>query len=153
MGLERVSLSIDRGEFVFLVGPTGCGKSTFIKLLIRELEPDGGAVRIAGRNVNEMARDRIPYLRRRIGTIFQDFKLLPDRTVYDNVAFALHVIGGTRRKKFIRNVPRTSSVLSSGLAGKITGTKRFPMPAVRRRAAARLGGARVRQPSPAASGR
>jgi len=116
VGLERVSLSINRGEFVFLVGPTGCGKSTFIKLLIRELEPDGGAVRIAGRDINEMSRDRIPYLRRRIGTIFQDFKLLPDRTVYDNVAYALRVTGGSR-SEIKRNVPDILRLV--GLAGKI----------------------------------
>src|SRR5262245_33417299 len=96
MALDRVSLAIDRGEFVFLVGPTGCGKSTLIKMLIRELEATDGSVRIAGRDIGAMAEQKIPQLRRNIGTVFQDFKLLPDRTVYDNVAYALQVIGASR---------------------------------------------------------
>ena len=116
VGIQRVSLAVDRGEFVFLVGPTGCGKSTFIKLLIRELEPAGGAVRVAGRDINEMSHARIPNLRRRIGTVFQDYKLLPDRTVYDNVAYALRVTGGTRAD-IKRKVPDILRLV--GLAGKI----------------------------------
>jgi len=116
VGLERVSLSVERGEFVFLVGPTGCGKSTFIKLLIKELEPAGGAIRIAGRDINDLSRDRTPYLRRRIGTVFQDFKLLPDRTVYDNVAYALRVTGGTRAE-IRQKVPEIIRLV--GLAAKI----------------------------------
>ncbi|MBM3667431.1 MAG: cell division ATP-binding protein FtsE [Actinobacteria bacterium] len=96
VALERVSLRVDRGEFVFLVGPTGCGKSTLIKLLIRELEPTQGEVLIAGRDIATLPDKRIPHLRRRIGTVFQDFKLLPSRTVYDNVAYALQVIGASR---------------------------------------------------------
>jgi cell division transport system ATP-binding protein len=96
VALDRVSLRVDRGEFVFLVGPTGCGKSTLIKLLIRELEPTEGEILIAGRDIATLGRDRIPQLRRRIGTVFQDFKLLPDRSVYDNVAYALQVIGASR---------------------------------------------------------
>lgn len=116
VGIERVSLTIDRGDFLFLVGPTGCGKSTFIKLLIRELEPAGGAVRVAGRDINEMSQDRIPHLRRRIGTVFQDYKLLPDRTVYDNVAYALRVTGGTRAD-IKRKVPDIIRLV--GLASKI----------------------------------
>ncbi len=96
MALDRVSLAIDRGEFAFLVGPTGCGKSTLIKLLIRELEATEGSVRIAGRDIGAMSDKKVPQLRRNIGTVFQDFKLLPDRTVYDNVAYALQVIGASR---------------------------------------------------------
>jgi cell division transport system ATP-binding protein len=96
VGLERASVTVERGEFLFVVGPTGCGKSTLIKLLIREVEQAEGEVLIAGRDVATLPRDRIPYLRRRIGTVFQDFKLLPNRTVYDNVAYALQVIGGSR---------------------------------------------------------
>jgi cell division transport system ATP-binding protein len=96
VALDRVSLRVDRGEFVFLVGPTGCGKSTLIKLLIRELEPTEGEIMIAGRDIATLGRDRVPQLRRRIGTVFQDFKLLPDRSVYDNVAYALQVIGASR---------------------------------------------------------
>jgi cell division transport system ATP-binding protein len=98
LALERVSLAVDRGEFVFLVGPTGCGKSTLIKLLIRELAPSEGEVRIAGRDIGSLDDKRIPYLRRNVGTVFQDFKLLPNRTVYDNVAYALQVIGAGRHE-------------------------------------------------------
>jgi cell division transport system ATP-binding protein len=116
MALDRVSLAIDRGEFAFLVGPTGCGKSTLIKLLIRELEATEGAVRIAGRDIGTMAEKKIPQLRRNIGTVFQDFKLLPDRTVYDNVAYALQVIGASRAQ--IRTqVPETLRLV--GLSTKL----------------------------------
>src|SRR5882757_1706004 len=87
MALDRVSLAIGRGEFVFLVGPTGCGKSTLIKMLIRELEATEGSVKIAGRDIGALPEKKIPQLRRNIGTVFQDFKLLPNRTVYDNVAY------------------------------------------------------------------
>jgi len=96
MALDGISLAIDRGEFVFLVGPTGCGKSTLIKMLIRELDATAGSVCIAGRDIGELPEKKIPQLRRNIGTVFQDFKLLPDRTVYDNVAYALQVIGASR---------------------------------------------------------
>jgi len=96
MALDRVSLAIGRGEFVFLVGPTGCGKSTLIKMLIRELNATEGSVRIAGRDIGTLPEKKIPQLRRNIGTVFQDFKLLPNRTVYDNVAYALQVIGASR---------------------------------------------------------
>jgi cell division transport system ATP-binding protein len=98
MALDRVSLAIDRGEFVFLVGPTGCGKSTLIKTLIRDEAVTDGAVRIAGRDIGALPEKKIPQLRRNIGTVFQDFKLLPDRTVYDNVAYALQVIGASRAR-------------------------------------------------------
>ena len=116
VGVERVSLGIERGEFVFIVGPTGCGKSTLIKLLIRELEPANGEILIAGRDINQLKRNRVPYLRRRIGTVFQDFKLLPNRTVYDNVAYALQVIGEPRAQ-IRRKVPEILRLV--GLAGKI----------------------------------
>ena len=96
LAVDRVSLAIGRGEFVFLVGPTGCGKSTLIKLLIRELEPSDGTVSIAGRDIGQLSDKKIPQLRRNIGTVFQDFKLLPSRNVYDNVAYALQVIGASR---------------------------------------------------------
>src|SRR5688500_17498297 len=98
VGLERASMKIGRGEFVFLVGPTGCGKSTCIRLLQKELEPSRGEIRIAGRTLGEIPRGRVPYLRRNIGTVFQDYKLLPNRTVYDNVAYSLQVIGESRQE-------------------------------------------------------
>jgi cell division transport system ATP-binding protein len=104
VGLERVSMRIGRGEFVFLVGPTGCGKSTCIRLLMKELEPTSGAVSVAGRDLFKVSQKRLPYLRRNIGVIFQDFKLLPNRTVYANVAYALEVIGESR-ESIRRKVP------------------------------------------------
>jgi cell division transport system ATP-binding protein len=116
VGLERVSLTVNRGEFAFVVGPTGCGKSTLIKLLIRELEPASGKVMIAGRDINSLSANRVPLLRRRIGTVFQDFKLLPNRTVYDNVAYALQVIGEPRGA-IRRKVPEILRLV--GLQAKI----------------------------------
>jgi cell division transport system ATP-binding protein len=97
IGLDGVSMRIGRGEFVFLVGPTGCGKSTCIRLLLREIEPSQGEILIAGRKLGDIPRPRVPHLRRNIGTVFQDFKLLPNRTVYDNVAYSLQVIGESRQ--------------------------------------------------------
>jgi cell division transport system ATP-binding protein len=104
VGLERVSLKVGRGEFVFLVGPTGCGKSTCIRLLMRELEVSQGDVIIAGKKLADIPHDRVPHLRRNIGTVFQDYKLLPNRTVYDNVAYSLLVIGEPRAQ-IRRKVP------------------------------------------------
>src|ERR671923_40217 len=104
VGVERISLVIGRGEFVFLVGPTGCGKSTCIRLLQKEIEPSKGEIAIAGRTLGEIPRSRVPYLRRNIGVVFQDYKLLPNRTVYDNVAYSLQVIGESR-KEIRRKVP------------------------------------------------
>ncbi|MEX2024941.1 MAG: cell division ATP-binding protein FtsE [Thermoleophilaceae bacterium] len=104
VGLERVSMRIGRGEFVFLVGATGCGKSTCIRLLMKELEASSGEILIAGKKLSEIDRKRVPYLRRNIGTVFQDYKLLPNRTVYDNVAYSLQVIGEAR-EEIRRKVP------------------------------------------------
>jgi cell division transport system ATP-binding protein len=96
VGLEKVSLEIGRGEFVFLVGPTGCGKSTCVRLLMKELDADNGEILISGHELSTMPRKKVPKLRRNIGVVFQDFKLLPNRTVYDNVAYSLQVIGESR---------------------------------------------------------
>jgi len=104
VGLERVSMRIGRGEFVFLVGATGCGKSTCIRLLMKELEASSGEILIAGKKFSDIDRKRVPYLRRNIGTVFQDYKLLPNRTVYDNVAYSLQVIGESR-EEIRRKVP------------------------------------------------
>ena len=98
VGLDQVTFSIDRGDFVFLVGATGSGKSTVMRLLIKELEPTAGTIRVAGHDLGAIKRKRIAYYRRNIGVVFQDFKLLPTRTVYDNVAYALQVTGGSRRE-------------------------------------------------------
>ncbi|MDX6582021.1 MAG: cell division transport system ATP-binding protein [Solirubrobacterales bacterium] len=116
VALEHLSLEIARGEFAFITGPTGCGKSTLIKMLIREIEPAAGTVQIAGKDINAMPADRTPYLRRRIGTVFQDFKLLPNRNVYDNVAYALQVIGEPR-SQIRRKVPEILRLV--GLQAKI----------------------------------
>ena len=98
IGLDEVTFSIERGEFVFLVGSTGSGKSTVMRLLIKELEPSAGSIHVAGHDLGEIKRKRIAYYRRNIGVVFQDFKLLPTRTVHDNVAYALQVTGGSRRE-------------------------------------------------------
>src|SRR5690242_9882237 len=98
VGLDDVTFSIERGEFVFLVGATGSGKSTVMRLLIKELDPTEGTIRVAGHDLGGIKRKRIPFYRRNLGVVFQDFKLLPRRTVYDNVAYALQVTGGTRRE-------------------------------------------------------
>ncbi len=96
VGLDGASVAIGRGEFAFLVGQTGCGKSTFIKLLLLEIEPARGQVLIAGRDIAALPRKKVPKLRRNIGVVFQDYKRLPNRTVYDNVAYTLTVIGESR---------------------------------------------------------
>jgi cell division transport system ATP-binding protein len=96
VALQDVNVTIPAGDFVFLVGPSGAGKSTFIRLLIREQRPTSGRVVIAGRDLARMRRSEVPRLRRRIGIVFQDFRLLPAKTVFENVAFALEVTGAPR---------------------------------------------------------
>jgi len=116
VGLDRASFSIDRGEFVFLVGATGSGKSTVMRLLIKELDPTEGVIRVAGHALGAINRKRIPFYRRNLGVVFQDFKLLPSRTVYDNVAYALQVTGGSR-KEIRQKVPLILHL--TGLATKL----------------------------------
>ncbi|MDO8144397.1 MULTISPECIES: cell division ATP-binding protein FtsE [Isoptericola] len=94
--LDDVSVDVERGEFVFLVGASGSGKSTFLRLVLREERPTGGRVYVAGRDLTRLSPWRVPGLRRGIGMVFQDFRLLPNKTVYENVAFALQVIGRPR---------------------------------------------------------
>jgi cell division transport system ATP-binding protein len=94
--LRRADVFIERGEFVFLVGPSGSGKSTFLRLLNKEETPDEGRISVAGKDIGALSSWKVPYLRRNIGCVFQDFKLLPSRNVYENVAFALEVIGRPR---------------------------------------------------------
>ena len=118
--LNGVSLDIEKGEFVFVVGPSGSGKSTFLKLLTKEEEPTSGEVYVAGKNLASLPRWRVPYLRRNVGSVFQDFKLLPNKTVFENVAFGLEVIG--RPKGVVqKQVPQILELV--GLGEKLD---RFP---------------------------
>jgi cell division transport system ATP-binding protein len=98
IGLDGASFEIERGEWVFVVGSTGSGKSTIMRLLIKELEATSGAIVVAGRNLADIDRKKVPSYRRNLGVVFQDFKLLPNRTVYDNVAYALQVTGAGRKQ-------------------------------------------------------
>jgi cell division transport system ATP-binding protein len=118
--LRDVSFDIPKGEFVFLVGPSGSGKSTLLRLMNRQERPERGAVWVAGANINELAESRIPYLRRTMGNVFQDYKLLSNKTVFENVAFALEVIGKPRHV-INQQVPQVLDLV--GLAGK---EDRFP---------------------------
>ncbi len=118
--LDEVNLSIDKGEFVFVVGDSGSGKSTLIHLLMKELEPTSGTIEVNGQNLNKMKRRRIPMYRRNVGVVFQDFRLLKDRNIYDNIAFALRVT--EKSAKVIKEkVPAALSLV--GLAQKY---KSFP---------------------------
>ena len=113
--LNGVSLHIDKGEFVFIVGDSGSGKSTLIKLLLKELEPTSGSIKVNGINLNKMKQRSIPKYRRKIGVVFQDFRLLKDRNVYENIAFAQRVVI-TPTKNIRKNVPAMLSLV--GLAEK-----------------------------------
>jgi cell division transport system ATP-binding protein len=118
--LDGVTLEIEKSEFVFIVGPSGSGKSTFLKLLTKEEAPSNGEVFVAGKNLENLPRWRVPYLRRNVGCVFQDFKLLPNKTVFENVAFALEVIGRPRTV-VKRQVPQILELV--GLGEKLD---RFP---------------------------
>lgn len=115
VGLDGVSFTINDGEFVFLVGKTGAGKSSAIKLLTGEIKPTSGDVVVDGIVVNALKRSKIPYLRRAQGVVFQDFRLLPNKTVYENVAFAMEIIGKSR-KEIARKVPKILALV--GLADR-----------------------------------
>jgi cell division transport system ATP-binding protein len=113
--LQGVNVAVEKGEFVFLVGPSGSGKSTFLRLILKEERPTQGGIHVAGKELNKLTNWKVPHLRRRIGCVFQDFRLLPNKNVYENVAFALEVIGKPRR--FIRKVvPEVIELV--GLEGK-----------------------------------
>ena len=113
--LDTVSVDIDKGEFVFLVGTSGSGKSTFLRLVLREARPTAGRGYVAGREINRLASWKVPRMRRQIGTVFQDFRLLNNKTVDENVAFALQVIGRSR-SEIKQLVPETLELV--GLEGK-----------------------------------
>jgi cell division transport system ATP-binding protein len=118
--LDDVSVDIDKGEFVFLVGSSGSGKSTFLRLLLKEEVPSGGRVHVAGKDLTRLSHWKVPALRRSIGCVFQDFRLLPNKTVFQNVAFALEVIGKPQ-SVVDRVVPEVLELV--GLEGK---GKRMP---------------------------
>lgn len=118
--LSEVNIKIEAGEFVFLVGPSGSGKSTFIKLLIKEIEPTIGEIVVEDKKVAKLTRRQTPYFRRRIGMVFQDFRLIPTLNVYENVAFAMRVVEASQ-KEIRRRVPMVLSLV--GLSHKY---KMFP---------------------------
>ena len=118
--LSDVSVKIDSGDFVFLVGPSGSGKSTFIKMLLKEIEPTMGSITVADKDLSEIKRNQIPYYRRKIGMVFQDFRLIPTLNVYENVAFAMRVVEASQ-KEIRKRVPMVLSLV--GLSHKY---KMFP---------------------------
>jgi cell division transport system ATP-binding protein len=113
--LEQVSVDVEKGEFVFLVGQSGSGKSTALRLILRETRPSAGRVYVAGKEINRLAGWKVPRLRRQIGTVFQDFRLLQNKTVAENVAFAMQVTGHSRGE-IVKRVPETLELV--GLDGK-----------------------------------
>ncbi|WP_027587318.1 cell division ATP-binding protein FtsE [Acidipropionibacterium thoenii] len=115
--LKGVNVDIDKGEFVFLVGQSGSGKSTFIRLILREYRPTRGTIYVAGKDLSTLHSWKVPALRRQIGTVFQDFRLLPGKTVYENVAFALQVIGRPTRE-IKKVVPQTLELVGLAEKGK-----------------------------------
>lgn len=118
--LDHVTVEVERGEFVFLVGSSGSGKSTFLKLVLREARPTSGNVFVAGRDLARISTWKVPNLRRQIGVVFQDFRLLHNKNVFDNIAIAMQVIGKPRHQ-VVSDVPETIDLV--GLAGK---AKRMP---------------------------
>ena len=122
-GIEAVrhtTLEIEKGEFAFVVGPSGCGKSTLMKMLLKEVEPTSGHIFVNGKDITQIPKNKVPMLRRKMGIVFQDFRLLPDRTVYENVAYAMRVIGA-KNSNIKKQVP---NVLS--LVGLLDKAKLYP---------------------------
>ncbi len=120
VAMNDVSVTIEKGEFVFIVGPSGAGKSTFMKMLLLEETPDKGELIVNGHDLKKLPKKKIPYLRRSMGVIFQDYRLLPDKTVYENVAFAMRVVEASRRE-MKQNIDKVL-----GLVGLKHKAKSFP---------------------------
>jgi cell division transport system ATP-binding protein len=114
--LDGVNLDIEKGEFVFLVGLSGSGKSTFLKLVLREERPSSGVIHVVGKDLNTLSANKVPELRRQVGTVFQDFRLLTNKTVAENVAFTLHVLGYSN-KQISREVPEVLELVGLGEKG------------------------------------
>jgi len=114
--LNRVDLNVEKGEFVFLVGLSGSGKSTFLRLVLREEKPTSGTIHVAGKDLATLSNYKVPELRRQVGTVFQDFRLLNNKTVFENVAFTLHVLGYSK-KEIAREVPEVLELV--GLEEKL----------------------------------
>lgn len=115
LALDRVNVKIDKGEFVFIVGPSGAGKSTFIKAVLKEVNVSTGNVVVDSMDITKLHRRRVPYLRRKVGVVFQDFRLLPNKTVYENIAFAMEITG-TPHRNIRKQVPMILALV--GLTGK-----------------------------------
>lgn len=120
VALSNINITIKRGEFVFLVGPSGAGKSTFVKLLMREIEPTAGSIVVSDTDITTLSRKQIPYYRRKVGMIFQDFRLIPTLNIYENVAFAMRIIQASN-KEIKKRVPLVLAMV--GLSHKY---KDFP---------------------------
>ena len=115
LAVDNANFTIEKGEFAFLIGNSGCGKSTIIKMMFKEEEPSAGNIFINGRDITKIKPSKVPYLRRSMGIVFQDFRLLPDKTVYENVAFAMYVVRASQ-KHIRRQVPMVLSLV--GLSQK-----------------------------------
>lgn len=115
IGIQDVSIKINKGDFCFLVGPSGAGKSTFIKLILKEIDSDKGSIKLNGMEITKLSNREIPKLRRGIGIVFQDFRLLPKKTVFENVAFAMEIIH-TSQRSIRRQVPQVLSLV--GISSK-----------------------------------
>ncbi len=113
IALSHINIEIHKGEFVFFVGASGAGKSTLVKLLLKEQNPTSGSIIIDGININKLKRRKIPYMRRKLGVVFQDFRLLQEKTVAENVAFAMHIVEASKRE-IARQVPRVLSIVGLG---------------------------------------
>ena len=118
--VKHTTLEIEKGEFAFIVGPSGCGKSTLMKMLLKEVEPTSGSIYINGKDITKIPKNKVPLLRRKMGIVFQDFRLFSDRTIYENVAYAMRVIGA-RPSAIKKQVPMVLS-----LVGLLNKSKMYP---------------------------